>query len=104
MHPERPNLLIAILMALPHELPIFVGATFNCELSHDYPGLLGKKAGRAHKHHGGNPTRLLCCHMQERIASTAQAYRLESLDTQVIEQSKHVECALLKGKHLRWVG
>src|SRR5438132_7917637 len=97
MHPDCPNLLIAMFVALPHELPIFVGATFNCKLPHESPCLFGIVTGSAHKHHRHNPARLLCSHVQESIASAAQAYRLEALNTQVVEQSKYVECALPKG-------
>src|SRR2546426_11709774 len=104
MHPDCPNLLIAMLMTLPHELPLFIGATFNCELPHQCPGLFGKIAGSAHQHHGFNPARLLCSHVQEGIASTAQAYRLDPLNTQAVKQRKYVKCALPKSELHRWIG
>src|SRR5713101_2912510 len=104
MRPDRPNLLISMFMALPHELPIFAGATFKCELTHDCSSLFRIVAGCAHKHHGHNLAWLLGSHVQKCIASAAQAYRFEAFNTQMVEQSKYVECALPKGELHRRVG
>src|SRR5205085_11746350 len=89
--PKCPDLLIAIHVALPHEVPRFLGLTFNRKLTHGLPSLLRKIAGGTDQHLRLDSTRLLGGQMQENIASATCADRLEALDAQVVEQGPHVE-------------
>src|SRR5258706_11656326 len=58
-------------MALPHEVPRFVGLTLNRDATHGLAGLFGKGTGGTDQHHGSDSTRLLGGQVQKDIASSA---------------------------------
>src|SRR5712692_11152221 len=104
MSPERANLLVAMLVALPLDAPLFIGKIVHCVIAHKYSSLLGIVTRGAYQHHCGNPARLLCSHVQQCITPAAQTNRLELVDTQVVEQGKHIKRSLSKGESHGWIG
>src|SRR5437868_5939259 len=98
LHPERANLRITLLMPLPHELPLFCAMAFHSHSSHDGARLLWKVWRGAREHHRFNALRLLRRHVQKGFAAGAHANRFASTNAQMVEQAKHIERRLPKGK------
>ena len=96
MHIECPDLLVAMLMLLPQAVPLFVTEIIHAVLLHNRPSLCGVVTCGTQQHHCRDSARLLCGHMQERIAAAAYAYRFELVDTNVVEQGKHLSDLSMK--------
>src|SRR6516164_1906790 len=86
-------------MATAQDFPVLFGESIGV-LAHKGTGLRRKVRGGADEHHGLNAIRLLGGHVEQDIATTADADALAGANSDVIEQSKHVSGGLLVAEGL----
>src|SRR5215469_7729003 len=81
-------------MATAQNFPLLFGESIGV-LAHEGTGLRRKVRRGADQHHGLNATRLLGGHVQQDVATSADANGLRGGDLQMIEQGKHVYRGLI---------
>src|SRR5437667_12914149 len=81
-------------MATAQDFPLLFGESIGV-LAHEVTGLRRKVRSGADQHHGLNAIRLLGGHVEQDIATTADAHAVAGADSKVIEQSKRVSGGLV---------
>src|SRR5207244_1525186 len=87
-------------MATAQDFPLLFGESIGV-LAHEVTGLRRKVRSGADQHHGLNAIRLLGGHVEQDIATTADAHAVAGADSKVIEQSKRVSGGLFVAEGLR---
>src|SRR2546423_9611574 len=104
LRPEHADLLVAVVMPLPHELPLGVAVAFDGHLPHDGACLLWIVWRGTRQHHRFDALRLLRRHVQKRLAAGARADGFTLFNREMIEQGEDVERRLPEGELARRIG
>jgi hypothetical protein len=102
--PDGDNLLVAVLVAFAHGFPLAGRLILDGELAHDNAGLLRKIHCCANHDHGLDAIRLHGGHVEKNVAAHADADGSTFFYGEMVEESKHVQCALAMCDGLLRVG